>query len=417
MADSNVDITAGSGISIDTRTEASNGNHRQVVCLGDPSTNAGVCPIDATNGVAVDVKVLPASTNTIEVVGDAAENAAAAGNPLLSGGRYDSSPRTLGDGDVGAIALDADGAIHISDGGNSITIDNSDITTIAGAVSGSEMQVDIVASLPAGTNAIGKLSANSGVDIGDVDILSVPAPLNVVGSGTEAAALRVTMASDSTGVLSIDDNGGSITIDGTVTANLSATDNAVLDNIDTNVSTIAGAVSGTEMQVDVITIPGLSGDVAHDSADSGNPLKIGGKAKNHDGTAPGTAVAEDDRVDFIADVYGRQFVESSHPNNWSIVDDQSSAQTNTVLVAAPGAGLSLYITDIIVSNDSTAGTIKLVENTGTPVSVTGVVYMAGNGGFVTNLKTPIKLTANTNLGYTSVTVVNHSVTVTGYIAP
>ena len=32
------------------------------------------------------------------------------------------------------------------------------------------MQVDIVASLPAGTNAIGKLSANSGVDIGDVTV-------------------------------------------------------------------------------------------------------------------------------------------------------------------------------------------------------------------------------------------------------
>ena len=57
----------------------------------------------------VDVLSLPASTNTIEVVGDAAENAAAAGNPVLVGGRYDATDRTLGDGDVGAIALTADG--------------------------------------------------------------------------------------------------------------------------------------------------------------------------------------------------------------------------------------------------------------------------------------------------------------------
>lgn len=42
------------------------------------------------------------------------------------------------------------------------------------AISGSEMQVDVVAPLPAGTNAIGKLAANSGVDIGDVDVLSLP---------------------------------------------------------------------------------------------------------------------------------------------------------------------------------------------------------------------------------------------------
>ena len=39
------------------------------------------------------------------------------------------------------------------------------------------------------------------------------ATLAVVGGGTEATALRVTIANDSTGVLSIDDNGGSITVD------------------------------------------------------------------------------------------------------------------------------------------------------------------------------------------------------------
>lgn len=56
-------------------------------------------------------------------------------------------------------------------------------TTIAGAVSGTEMQVDVVAALPAGTNAIGKLAANSGVDIGDVDVTSMP------GTAAEGAAL------------------------------------------------------------------------------------------------------------------------------------------------------------------------------------------------------------------------------------
>lgn len=45
---------------------------------------------------------------------------------------------------------------------------------IDNAISGSEMQVDVVGALPAGTNAIGKLAANSGVDIGDVDVTSLP---------------------------------------------------------------------------------------------------------------------------------------------------------------------------------------------------------------------------------------------------
>ena len=64
----------------------------------------------------------------------------------------------------------------------------------------------------------GKLNINAtleaaSVNIGDVDVLTVPAPLNVTGGGTESSALRVTLANDSTGVLSIDDNGGSITVD------------------------------------------------------------------------------------------------------------------------------------------------------------------------------------------------------------
>lgn len=74
------------------------------------------------------------------------------------------------------------------------------------------------------------------------------------GGGVEASALRVTIASDSTGLLSIDDNGGSLTVDGTVaatqsgswTVDLGATDNAVLDAIAASLAgtlTIAGAVT------------------------------------------------------------------------------------------------------------------------------------------------------------------------------
>lgn len=56
MADDAIAISEGSGTNIDTRTEGTNGNHRQVIVVGDPATNAGVAPVDATNGLAVDVK-------------------------------------------------------------------------------------------------------------------------------------------------------------------------------------------------------------------------------------------------------------------------------------------------------------------------------------------------------------------------
>lgn len=55
MADSAVAITAGSGTNVDTRTEGTNSNHRQVIVIGDPATNAGVAPVDVTAGLKVDL--------------------------------------------------------------------------------------------------------------------------------------------------------------------------------------------------------------------------------------------------------------------------------------------------------------------------------------------------------------------------
>lgn len=51
--------------------------------------------------------------------------------------------------------------------------------------------VTISAALPAGTNAIGKLAANSGVDIGDVDVASLPGTWSVNLSGATFPTLTV----------------------------------------------------------------------------------------------------------------------------------------------------------------------------------------------------------------------------------
>ena len=60
-------------------------------------------------------------------------------------------------------------AVPIQDGGNAITVDNGGTFAVQAAQSGTWN-----VGLSAGTNAIGKLAANSGVDIGDVDVTSVP---------------------------------------------------------------------------------------------------------------------------------------------------------------------------------------------------------------------------------------------------
>ena len=157
----------------------------------------------------------------------------------------------------------------------------------------------------------------------------------------------------------------------------------------------------------------VSGDVAHDAADAGEPVKIGGKAYAFDGTAPQTAVAEADRVNAIYDLTGRQYVCDVHPAFWSASVDYESAQTNATVYAAPGAG-SLFITDIIVSNGAVAGNITLLDGSGGAVKFE--CYPGINGGVSHSFKTPIKLTATTLLAITSTTCTTHSVTVSGFIA-
>ena len=242
--------TEGSDVNIEVHIDQAEDS---ILAYGyDGSSNQKI-KTDASGNIQIDVLTLPSSTSTIEVVGDAAENAAVAGNPVLVGGRYDSSARTLGDGDVGAVALDADGAVHITDGGNALTVDGTVTANLSGtdnavldamvvdlaamevlltaanvdhaanevllgtidadtgaiktaveildnAISGSEMQVDVVASLPAGSAAIGKLAANSGVDIGDVDVTSIVAGTGATNLGKAEDAAH---SSGDTGVMAL----------------------------------------------------------------------------------------------------------------------------------------------------------------------------------------------------------------------
>lgn len=74
---------------------------------------------DATNGLDVDVIRLPASTNTIEIVGDVAHSAGIAGNPLTVGGvsidTDDTAPpnRVDVEADATRIGVDRDGTVFV----------------------------------------------------------------------------------------------------------------------------------------------------------------------------------------------------------------------------------------------------------------------------------------------------------------
>ena len=91
-----VDIVAGAEYAEDSaHTSADTGNfilgvrNDTLAAVGGADGDYVPFQMNASGALYVEVASLPASTSTIEVVGDAAENAAVAGNPVLVGGRYD----------------------------------------------------------------------------------------------------------------------------------------------------------------------------------------------------------------------------------------------------------------------------------------------------------------------------------------
>lgn len=452
MAD-NVNVTEGSGKTIASDDVGGVQYQRVKPSFGadgsatDVSTSAPL-PVELTdnnNTVAADTASIKTAVEKIDnsTIVDDNSFTPASDSVQMAGFTFDdTTPDSVDEGDAGAARMSANRNVYTqirdaagnergmnvdASGRIGITIE-ADNAGIGGGTQYTED--DAAAANPVGNALIGVRADSLGaVTSTDGD--------NIAARMTNNGELYVKQ----TDAVPVTDNGGSLTVDGTVTANLSATDNTVLDNIDSNTDYGATTGGGTEAGALRVTVANDStgvlsvddnggsltvdnggtfatqaeGDVAHDTADSGNPVKVGGKAKNMDGTAPGTAVAEDDRVDSIADVYGRQFVEVSHPNFWHVSADYASAQTNTTVKAAPGAGLKLYITDVVISNGATAGNITLLDGSGGTVLLE--LYPAVNGGMTHSFRNPIALTANTLLAITSTTVTTHSVTISGFIAP
>jgi len=142
MADSVVPVTAGTGTNIDTRTEGTNGNHRQVVVLGDPATNAGVAPVDATEGLMVRLGATDnAVLDTIDTNTDNIPSALAGEYETVAASQTDQAlGATGGTGDYLASLLivpatTSPGVVSIKDGGGSaITVFTGGASSVSNLV-------------------------------------------------------------------------------------------------------------------------------------------------------------------------------------------------------------------------------------------------------------------------------------------
>jgi hypothetical protein len=197
-----------------------------------------------------------------------------------------------------------------------------------------KLHVSVQDALPAGTNAIGKLASNTGVTIGAVEIAS-------------AQTL------------------GTVTTVGTVTTCSTVT----------TVSTLTG------------------GGVAHDGADSGNPVKVGARATN----VNLAAVANNDRSDLVADLTGK-LVTSPYSVPEVTLDGTASATntSDTAVIAAQGAGVRIYVTTLVLANSSSTNITVTIKSATTAKMV---VPVPANGGVVVPLPKPLRLAANEALNF------------------
>lgn len=132
-----------------------------------------------------------------------------------------------------------------------------------------------------------------------------------------------------------------------------------------------------------------AGDVAHDSVDSGNPLKLGAVALQTNSNLP-TAVTLGDRVQLRANVYGGLHVMPQYKDNYVIYALAARTATPTpvavtgAILAARGLIVQIYVSAVTASpsitvaveaGDLFTGTVFYTILTSAPIVTTGLYVL------------------------------------------
>ena len=328
---------------------------------------------------------------------------------------------------------------------------NTSLATIAGAVSGAEVQVDVLTMPTVTVNA--HAVTNAGTFAVQVDGAALTAlqliddPVQVLGTDTytEATSKGVTLGAvrrdadtslvnttnefaplqvDANGRLKVEAFSGetlpvsltSTTVTGTVAVTQSGTWDEVGINDSGNSITVDAPV-GTPVNVQIgnatlsagvidetgasaVDALAVGGGTAHDAVDSGNPLKLGAKVE----TSPKgmTLVADADRTNLYADSDGILMVKL----NTSGADLISERVSNTDGTSTAFSNFSAvantynYVTAVSAFNSS-AGAAYVDIRDGTAGAVLYTLYLpAGGGCVIPSGTTPLfKSSANTALAY------------------
>jgi hypothetical protein len=412
MADNEItinDVTeGGSTANVDTKSLVGVGGktvHRQAVVIGDPTTFGQVAGVNANGELKVKQTDAVAVTNS-NLDATISSRATEATLAIISG--------NIADCEALLTTLTAK--------------DFATQTTLA-LIKAKTDNLDV---------AISSIDPSEYTE--DVPSIADPIGTQLITRRRDALAVETTLDGDNTALNStgkgelyvkhvdaipVTDNGGSLTVDGTVTSNVS--DNAIRDNGkidiagfdvalptgtnnigDVDVLTLPALPAGTNNigDVDVLTLPNVAqatssnlknepnGNVAHGVADSGNPIKIGGKAR----TTNPTAEVDGDRVDATFDKVGRQAVVLSGVRDLIDTAVNASAITTTAeTTIIPAVALVFHdVVAIVISNSSAVATLVQIRDTTTGTVIMNIYSPAGSTVGV-SLPHPLpQATVNTN---------------------
>ena len=285
---------------------------------------------------------------------------------LLVGGVYQSSPHTVTDGDVSPFGVDVNGNIVLG----------------------------------TSAKAIGKLVANSGVDIGDVDVTSIVPGVAATNLG------KAEDAAHSSGDVGV----AAMTVRANTATSLSGSDNDYQPLItDTNGRLHVIDVSGDAIKTAVEIMDDW--DATHDSAASADGPQL---MAAYDATKP-TAVGDADAVRILADAYGR-LLAGVEPQAFQAVYDSVDASGEGEAVHASAASTIIVVQSYVISVDAEMW-IKLQDEASG--ALTGKFWLRAGGGVAITLpdKAPIVLGVDKDLEVISEGAGAVSVSVTGYTIP
>ena len=259
--------------------------------------------------------------------------------PVLGVRNDVAASKTDNDGDYSALATDAAGRVGIADLGGSITVDGS--VSLSAVVPGT------------GATNLGK-AEDAAHTSGDVGVMALGV----------ANATLVDRAADSDYVPVATTKSGAVAVAG-------------FDLLDSGeLVPILCDIDGT-VHVALAGVTAVGGDIAHDSADSGLPVKVGGKACATS-TAP-TPVANADRANLMVDDLGRVVVVPGHVRD--LIADitpltLTSTTTVTDLIAADANNTNDLLSLVCVNISSTGTEVIVYNDDGT--TVRWGFYVPGN---------------------------------------